>query len=120
MNGNVRLLEPLHVTKPTRALLTLLEDTIAPAEGQGNAAELLKLLRSPEFASRRSYTAEEIEVQIEENRNSRNQIESSVPPEISAPDERSRVIDEIVRNMGSNPIPADTPRFTREELHERR
>ena len=53
--GNVRLLEPLRVTKPTRALLTLLEDTTAPAEDQGNGAELLKLLQSPEFANRRSY-----------------------------------------------------------------
>jgi len=70
VDGNVRVLEPLHVTKPTRALLTLLEDASAPAEHQGNAAELLKLLRSPEFANRRSYTAEEIEAQIEENRNS--------------------------------------------------
>ncbi|MGH9799920.1 MAG: hypothetical protein ACRD82_06100 [Blastocatellia bacterium] len=69
-NGTVRLLEPLPVTKPTRALLTLLEDASAPAENQGNAAELLKLLRSPEFANRRSYTPEEIEAQIEENRNS--------------------------------------------------
>ena len=33
--GNVRLLEPLRVTKPTRALLTLLEDTTAPAEDLG-------------------------------------------------------------------------------------
>jgi hypothetical protein len=75
VNGNVRLLEPLRVTKPTRALVTLLEDI---------------------------------------------QIESSIPPEITAPEERSRVIDEIVRSMQSNPIPVDAPRFTREELHERR
>ncbi|MGH9843703.1 MAG: hypothetical protein ACREEM_33625 [Blastocatellia bacterium] len=70
VNGNVRVLEPLHVTKPTRALLTLLEDASALAESQGNVAELLKLLRSHDFANRRSYTAEEIEAQIEENRNS--------------------------------------------------
>jgi len=70
VNGNVRLLEPLRVTKPTRALLTLLEDTTAPVEEQGNAAELLELLRSPEFANRRSYAPEVIEAQIQENRNS--------------------------------------------------
>jgi hypothetical protein len=68
--GNVRLLEPLRVTKPTRALLTLLEDTTAPAEDQGNVAELLKLLQSPEFANRRSYPPEEIEARIQENRDS--------------------------------------------------
>jgi hypothetical protein len=70
IHGNVRLLEPLRVTKPTRALLTLLEDTTAPAEDQGNVAELLKLLQSPEFANRRSYPSEEIEAQIQENRDS--------------------------------------------------
>lgn len=70
VNGNVRLLEPLRVTKPTRALLTLLEDTTAPVVDQGNAAELLELLRSPEFANRRSYPPEVIEAQIQENRNS--------------------------------------------------
>jgi hypothetical protein len=70
VDGNVRVLEPLRVTKPTRALLTLLDDTIAPTEDQGNAAELIKLLGSPEFANRRSYPPEEIEAQIQENRNS--------------------------------------------------
>jgi hypothetical protein len=120
VDGNVRMLEPLRVTKPTRALLTLLEDTTAPPEEQDNAAELLELLRSPEFANRRSYPPEVIEAQIQENRNSWDQIESSSPPEITAPEEQSRVIDEIVRRMQSNPVPADAPRFTRESLHERR
>jgi hypothetical protein len=73
--GNVRLLEPLRVTRPTRALVTLLGEV---------------------------------------------QIESSTPPEITAPEERSRVIDEILRSMQSNPIPPGAPHFTREELHERR
>lgn len=75
VNGNVRLLEPLHITKPTRALLTLLEEV---------------------------------------------QPESSLPPAITDPEERARVIGEIVRSMQANPIPANAPRFTREELHERR
>lgn len=72
VNGNVRLLEPLRLAKPTRALVTLLEHGAAPAadlaEEQGNAQRLLELLRSPEFANRRSYSAEEIEAQIQENR----------------------------------------------------
>jgi len=63
------LREPIHVTKPTRALVTLLEDT-TPAAGMGNVAELLKVLRSPEFVNRKSYSAEEIEAQIQENRES--------------------------------------------------
>lgn len=75
VNGNVRLLEPLRVTKPTRALLTLLED---------------------------------------------NQPENSIPPEITAPAERAQAIEELVERMQANPIPPGAPRFTREELHERR
>lgn len=75
VNGNVRWLEPVRLAKPTRALVTLLED-VRP--------------------------------------------ENSLPPAITDPEERARVIGEIVRSMQANPIPADAPRFTREELHERR
>lgn len=120
VNGNVRLLEPLRVTKPTRALLTLLEDTTAPAETQGNAAALLEFLRNNRSPESARPSVEEIEAQIEENRNSWGQLESSSSPEITATEEQSRVIDENVQSMQSNPIPADAPRFMREELHERR
>jgi predicted DNA-binding antitoxin AbrB/MazE fold protein len=41
-------------------------------------------------------------------------------PEISDPVERATLLKELVRCMRENPIPADAPRFTREELHERR
>lgn len=75
VNGNVRLLEPLRVTKPTRALVTLLE--------------------SP-------------------------QPDNVIPPAITSPEERAGVLEEIVQSMRSNLISADAPRFTREELHERR
>ena len=68
--GNVHLLEPLRVTKSTRALVTLLGDTHAPIQPKGDTAALLALLQSPEFANRRSYSAEEIEAQIQENRDS--------------------------------------------------
>ena len=43
-----------------------------------------------------------------------------IPPRIADPQERSRVRREIVASMRRNPIPQDAPRFTREELHERR
>ena len=69
VNGTVHLREPIHITKPTRALVTLLED-VTPKTETGNVAELLKVLHSPEFANRKSYTAEEIEAQIKENRES--------------------------------------------------
>jgi predicted DNA-binding antitoxin AbrB/MazE fold protein len=44
-----------------------------------------------------------------------------LPPTVTDPEERKRIMDELIHNMKSNPIPADAPpRFTREELHERR
>jgi len=72
VNGNVVLLEPVRVTNRTRAIVTLLEETTGEAreEREGNSKKLLELLKSPEFANRKSYSAEEIEAQIEEARNS--------------------------------------------------
>jgi predicted DNA-binding antitoxin AbrB/MazE fold protein len=44
-----------------------------------------------------------------------------LPPKVTDPEERARILKELVQNMRDNPIPADAPRrFTREELHERR
>jgi AF2212-like len=42
------------------------------------------------------------------------------PPKITDPAQRARMLKEVVQRMMANPIPADAPRFTREELHERR
>ena len=43
------------------------------------------------------------------------------PPRVTDPEERKRIMEELVQNMRANPIPAEAPRrFTREELHERR
>jgi hypothetical protein len=69
-DGTIRWLEPLPVTKPSRVLVTLLEEKNGAAANQGNAAQLLEVLCSPEFTNRRSYSSEEIEAQIQENRNS--------------------------------------------------
>ena len=45
----------------------------------------------------------------------------AVQPEVTDPEERKRILKEVVDNMRANPLPADAPRrFTREELHERR
>lgn len=42
-------------------------------------------------------------------------------PQVTDPEERKRIMNELIQNMRDNPIPADAPRrFTREELHERR
>jgi hypothetical protein len=99
VNGNVRLLEPLRVTKPTRCLLTLLEDVGEPIETQGNAAALLEFLRNNRLPESARPSVEEIEAQIEEYRNSWDQFECSSSPEISASEERKRVIDEDVQSM---------------------
>lgn len=75
VDGTVRLLTPVKVTRTTRAVLTLLDD-----------------------ASH----------------------ENIIPPAITDLAEREWTIHEIVRSMQSNLISPDAPRFTREELHERR
>jgi len=43
-----------------------------------------------------------------------------IPPKVTDPEERKRILAEMVERMRANPIPADAPHFTREELHERR
>jgi hypothetical protein len=43
-----------------------------------------------------------------------------LPPLVTDPDERKRIMEELVQNMRDNPIPENAPHFTREELHERR
>ena len=43
-----------------------------------------------------------------------------IPPVITNPEERERLMNELIQNMLDNPIPENAPRFTREELHERR
>lgn len=75
VNGTVRLLTPVKITKTTRAVLTLLDDS------------------SPSHI---------------------------LPPEIITPEERAQTIEAIVQSMQSNPIAPNAPRFTREELHDRR
>ncbi len=67
-SGEVRLLEEVRVTKPTRALVTVLENGMRA--NTGNVSSLLELMQSPEFKNRRSYSVEQIEAQILENRNS--------------------------------------------------
>ncbi|HJQ33879.1 MAG TPA: antitoxin family protein [Pyrinomonadaceae bacterium] len=43
-----------------------------------------------------------------------------IPPKVTDPEERRRLMDELIQNMLDNPIPDNAPRLTREELHERR
>ena len=41
-------------------------------------------------------------------------------PTITDPEERARRLHQLVERMKQNPIPTEAPRFTRDELHERR
>ena len=43
-----------------------------------------------------------------------------IPPEVTDPEEKKRLLREVVEEMQKNPVPLNAPRFTREELHERR
>jgi predicted DNA-binding antitoxin AbrB/MazE fold protein len=44
----------------------------------------------------------------------------TIPPQITDPGERKKALETLVRRMRENPIPENAPRFTRDELHERR
>lgn len=67
--GNVRLLEPVHLTKPTRALVTLLEDRAASAPAKATAAGALAFLRANRLPEAARPTTTAIDAQIEEERN---------------------------------------------------
>lgn len=43
-----------------------------------------------------------------------------IPPAVTDPEERARILKEVVESMRNNPIPLDSPRLTREQMHERR
>ena len=43
-----------------------------------------------------------------------------IPPRVADPEERKRILHDLVQRMMNNPFPADAPRWTRDELHERR
>ena len=42
------------------------------------------------------------------------------PPVISEPAARAALLERLVERIRRNPLPSDAPRFTRDELHERR
>lgn len=70
VGGNVRLLEPIEITKTTRAIVTLFENNKGEKSEKGNAAKMLEFLRENRLPKESLLSAEEIEAQIEENRNS--------------------------------------------------
>jgi hypothetical protein len=40
-------------------------------------------------------------------------------PEVKDPEERLRIIQGVIERMRKNPLPAGSPKFTREALHDR-
>jgi hypothetical protein len=41
------------------------------------------------------------------------------PPEVTTPEERARILENVVERMKRNPLPSNAPRFSRDEMHER-
>ena len=69
VGGNVRLLEPLSVSKTTKAIVTLLEEN-GNGNSSGNAKHVLEFLRSNRLPAESRPTVEEIEAEIDELCNS--------------------------------------------------
>ncbi len=70
INGNVRLLEPLQLSKPQRAIVTLLYETNEIPSRKGTAGDFLKFLHENRLPPNSRPSAEEIEAQITEARES--------------------------------------------------
>jgi hypothetical protein len=70
VDGTVRLLEPLHITQTSPALVTLLDTENGTARPKGNALAVLQFLQENELAESALPTAEEMEAQILEARES--------------------------------------------------
>lgn len=68
VDGNVRLLEPLHITQTSPALVTLLSTQNGTASLQGNAAAVLQFLKENRLPETARPTAAEIEAHIQEAR----------------------------------------------------
>ena len=74
-DGTVQLLEKLHVTQPTRVILTLLPGKLSElphaiwSSRKGNVADALALLKSPRYQLRPKGDPVAMENVIHENRN---------------------------------------------------
>lgn len=70
-DGSVRLLEHVEVLRPTKVILTLLnndEDGYTQSPEKGDAASILSWLESSHYISRPPGNSDEIEKTIQENR----------------------------------------------------
>ena len=69
IRGNVRLLEPVRLKKKSRAIVEIIEENDERGE-RGNVKAMLEFLRNNRLPESSRLSVEEIEAQIEENRNS--------------------------------------------------
>ena len=67
-DGSVKLLEPVEVKNTARALVTVLENR--SGTNGGNVRQVLEFLRNNRLPVESRRSPEEMEAQIEENRNS--------------------------------------------------
>lgn len=70
VSGTVRLLEPIEVKKKTRAIVTLLEENNGNDSQKGNSQNVLEFLQRNRLPRESYPSAEEIEAQIKEARES--------------------------------------------------
>ncbi len=70
VDGSVRLLEPLRVTRKTRAIVTVLDEENGTQKREGNARQVLEFLRKNRLPDNARPNVEEIEAQITEARES--------------------------------------------------
>jgi hypothetical protein len=68
VDGTVRLLEPLSIDKPSRALVTILKEMNESPRPKGNAASVLRFLQGNRLPSSARPNVEAIEAQITEAR----------------------------------------------------
>jgi hypothetical protein len=68
IHGQVHLLEPLHVTQNSPAIVTVLEAENSGETRPGNAVEVLRFLQENRLPAAARPRAEEIEIQIQEAR----------------------------------------------------
>ena len=69
VSGNVRPLEPIEVTRTTKAIVTLLDEP-SEARNGGNSARALAFLRSNRIPEESRTSAKQIDARIEEVRDS--------------------------------------------------
>jgi len=68
VSGQIRLLEPVRMSKKSRAIVTVLEETNGDVEEKGNSKQILEFLRNNRLPESARLSAEEIEAQITEAR----------------------------------------------------